>query len=47
MWNPDADGHRGRDTVPYGRGLTAETQLGKLTIPTGRLPVDPKAPDRS
>ncbi|MEV5437828.1 Uma2 family endonuclease [Streptomyces sp. NPDC052682] len=47
MWNPGPDGYRGRDTIPYGRDLTVDTPLGRLTIPTGRLPVDPKAPGRS
>lgn len=44
MWNPGSDGYRGRDTIPYGPKLTVDTSLGKLTVPTGRLPVDPKAP---
>jgi Uma2 family endonuclease len=43
MWNPGPDGYRGRDTIPYGPDLTLDTPLGKLTIATGRLPVDPKA----
>jgi Uma2 family endonuclease len=47
MWNPGPDGYRGRDTIPYGPDLTVESPLGKLTIPTARLPVDPKAPGRS
>ncbi|MCC9708981.1 Uma2 family endonuclease [Streptomyces sp. MNU76] len=43
MWNPGPDGYQGRDTLPYGPDLTLDTPLGKLTIATGRLPVDPKA----
>lgn len=47
MWNPGPDGCRGRDTIQYGPELSVETSLGKLTLPTGTLPVDPKAPGRS
>ncbi|MFG2882097.1 Uma2 family endonuclease [Streptomyces sp. NPDC048297] len=47
MWNPSPDGYLGRDTVRYGPELTVHSPLGKLVIPTGTLPVDPKAPDRS
>ncbi|MBU6531427.1 Uma2 family endonuclease [Streptomyces sp. NPDC057245] len=47
MWNPGPDGYRGRDMLRYGPDLTVDSPLGKLTIDTGRLPVDPKAPDRS
>jgi Uma2 family endonuclease len=47
MWNPGPDGYRGRDTLPYGPDLTVDSPLGKLTIPTTALPVDPKAPHRS
>lgn len=47
MWNPGPDGYRGRDTIPYGPDLTVDSPLGKLTIPTTHLPVDPKAPHRS
>ncbi len=43
MWNPGPDGYRGRDTLPYGPDLAVDSPLGKLTIPTSRLPVDPKA----
>ncbi|MFF3960019.1 Uma2 family endonuclease [Streptomyces griseorubiginosus] len=43
MWNPGPDGYRGRDTILYGPDLTVDSPLGKLTIPTSRLPVDPKA----
>ncbi|WP_232839292.1 hypothetical protein [Streptomyces triticisoli] len=47
LWNPGPDGYRGRDTVPYGPELTVDSPLGKLTIPTDRLPVDPKVSGRS
>ncbi|MFD8816153.1 Uma2 family endonuclease [Streptomyces sp. NPDC059627] len=47
LWNPGPEGYRGRDTIPYGPDLTVDSPLGKLTIGTGRLPVDPKAPHRS
>ena len=43
MWNPASDGYRGRDVIPYGPDLTVDSPLGKLTLTTGRLPVDPKA----
>ncbi|MEU1038299.1 Uma2 family endonuclease [Streptomyces sp. NPDC005907] len=43
MWNPGPDGYRGRDVVPYGADLTVDSPLGKLTLRTDRLPVDPKA----
>ncbi|MGX9888543.1 Uma2 family endonuclease [Streptomyces sp. NPDC002276] len=43
MWNPGSDGYRGRDTLPYGPDIIVHSPLGKLTIPTARLPVDPKA----
>ncbi|MFF4210807.1 Uma2 family endonuclease [Streptomyces sp. NPDC001796] len=47
MWNPGPDGYLGRDTIPYGTDLTVDSPLGKLTVTTGRLPVDPKARSRS
>ncbi|WP_037674488.1 Uma2 family endonuclease [Streptomyces griseus] len=47
MWNPGPDGYRGRDTIPYGAELTIDSPLGKLTIPTSRLPVDRQASGRS
>ncbi|MFE9934798.1 Uma2 family endonuclease [Streptomyces hirsutus] len=47
LWNPGPDGYRGRDTLPYGPDLTVDSPLGKLTIATAALPVDPKAPSRS
>lgn len=47
LWNPGPDGYRGQDTVAYGPDLTVDSPLGKLTIATDRLPVDPKAPHRS
>jgi Uma2 family endonuclease len=43
MWNPGPDGYRGRDTISYGPELAIDSSLGKLSIPTARLPVDPKA----
>ncbi len=43
MWNPGPDGCRGRDTVPYGADVTLDSPLGKFTVATARLPVDPKA----
>lgn len=43
MWNPGADGYRGRDTVPYGVDLTLGSPLGQFTVATAHLPVDPKA----
>jgi len=43
MWNPGPEGYRGRDTIPYGPDLTIDSPLGKLTVPTSRLPVDPEA----
>ncbi|MGX4690511.1 Uma2 family endonuclease [Streptomyces sp. JNUCC 63] len=47
LWNPGPDGYQGRDTIPYGPELTVESPLGKLTIPTDRLPVDPQVSGRS
>jgi Uma2 family endonuclease len=41
MWNPGPDGYRGRDTISYGTDVAVDSPLGKLTIPTTRLPVDP------
>lgn len=46
MWNPGPDGYRGRDIMPYGPDLTVDAPLGKLTVPTANLPVDPKARPR-
>nr|WP_203614979.1 Uma2 family endonuclease [Streptomyces sp. SID13726] len=43
MWNPGPDGYLGHDTLPYGRDVTVNSPLGRLLIPTGSLPVDPKA----
>ncbi|MGV9248459.1 Uma2 family endonuclease [Streptomyces sp. NPDC003710] len=43
MWNPASDGYRGRDVIPYGPDLSVDSPLGKLTLTTARLPVDPKA----
>ncbi|MCN9241275.1 Uma2 family endonuclease [Streptomyces sp. RY43-2] len=46
MWNPGPEGYRGRDTIPYGPDLIIDSPLGKLTLTTARLPVDPKARPR-
>jgi Uma2 family endonuclease len=43
LWNPGPDGYLGRDTIPYGKTVTVETGIGKLSIDTGKLPVDPSA----
>ncbi|MGW7359751.1 Uma2 family endonuclease [Streptomyces sp. NPDC054802] len=42
-WNPGPSGYRGRDTHPYEDVIVVETALGKLSIDTGKLPVDPGA----
>lgn len=42
-WNPGPHGYQGTDTIRYGALVTVETTLGKLTIDTGGLPVDPGA----
>ncbi|MFD9975150.1 hypothetical protein ACFWZR_12785 [Streptomyces sp. NPDC059017] len=42
-WNPGPDGCLGRDTLPYGKTVVAETGIGRLTLDTGALPVDPAA----
>lgn len=44
LWNPGPDGYRGRDTLPYGGKLTVETKIGRLTVDSSRLPVDPGSP---
>lgn len=41
LWNPGPDGYRGRDVIPYGDTVTVESGLGKLTVDTTDLPVDP------
>ncbi|MGI5377357.1 Uma2 family endonuclease [Streptomyces sp. CA-251387] len=46
MWNAGPEGYGSRDTIPYGPDLTLDSPLGKLTIPTAGLPVDPKARTR-
>ncbi|MFG2760090.1 Uma2 family endonuclease [Streptomyces wuyuanensis] len=43
LWNPGPDGYLGRDTLPYGKTVVVETGIGKLTLDTGGLPVDPAA----
>ncbi|GAB2876420.1 hypothetical protein GCM10027074_50570 [Streptomyces deserti] len=47
LWNPGPDGYRGRDTFPYGGKDTVETEVGRLTVDTSRLPVDPESPGAS
>jgi Uma2 family endonuclease len=47
LWNPGADGYAGRDTIPYGPELIVASTLGKITLATSGLPVDPHAPYRS
>ncbi len=37
----------GRDTLPYGGEIAVETKLGRLTVDTSRLPVDPGTADPS
>ncbi|WP_409470395.1 Uma2 family endonuclease [Streptomyces sp. HC307] len=44
MWNPGPDGYLGQDTIAYGPELIVGSPLGKLTLATSHLPVDPKAP---
>ncbi|MFB7254646.1 Uma2 family endonuclease [Streptomyces nojiriensis] len=46
LWNPGPDGYRGRDTIPYGGKVVVGTGLGKLTVDTSTLPVDPCAVSR-
>ncbi|MBW5481244.1 Uma2 family endonuclease [Streptomyces bambusae] len=41
LWNPGPDGYRGRDTIAYGDTVVVETGIGKFTIDTSGLPVDP------
>ncbi|MFD0355434.1 hypothetical protein ACFVHW_17115 [Streptomyces sp. NPDC127110] len=36
-------GRRGRDVIPYGDTVVVETGIGKLTVDTSALPVDPGA----
>ncbi|MHC5703227.1 Uma2 family endonuclease [Streptomyces tirandamycinicus] len=43
LWNPGPDGYLGRDTIPYGRPVVVETGIGKVTLDTAELPVDPAA----
>jgi hypothetical protein len=47
LWNPGPDGYLGRDTLPYGGKVTAETRIGRLTVDASRLPIDPKAASQS
>ncbi|WP_308344305.1 Uma2 family endonuclease [Streptomyces sp. ISL-94] len=41
LWNPGPDGYRGRDVIPYGQTVVVETGIGKITVDTADLPVDP------
>ncbi|MEU2830324.1 Uma2 family endonuclease [Streptomyces lavendulae] len=41
LWNPGPDGYRGRDVIPYGGTAVVETGIGKLSVDTSALPVDP------
>ncbi|MEV4190733.1 Uma2 family endonuclease [Streptomyces toxytricini] len=43
FWNPGPDGYLGTDTVAYGGTVVVETGIGKLTVDTSGLPVDPSA----
>ncbi|MEU3406879.1 Uma2 family endonuclease [Streptomyces sp. NPDC006670] len=43
LWNPGPDGYRGRDVIPYGGTVVVESGLGKLSVETAGLPVDPSA----
>ncbi|MFD7706426.1 Uma2 family endonuclease [Streptomyces sp. NPDC059786] len=47
LWNPGPDGYLGRDTIAYGGKATVETGVGRLTVDTSRLPVDPGTSGRS
>ncbi|MFE3763330.1 Uma2 family endonuclease [Streptomyces sp. NPDC059104] len=44
LWNPGPDGYRGRDVIPYGGTVVVETGIGKLSLDTSPLPVDPGTP---
>ncbi|MEU9146283.1 Uma2 family endonuclease [Streptomyces sp. NPDC048349] len=43
LWNPGPDGYRGRDVIPYGGTVVVESGIGKLSLDTSVLPVDPSA----
>ncbi|MFE7774408.1 Uma2 family endonuclease [Streptomyces sp. NPDC057445] len=43
LWNPGPEGYRGRDTIPYGTTVAVNTDIGKLSVDTAGLPVDPSA----
>ncbi|MFE3496907.1 Uma2 family endonuclease [Streptomyces sp. NPDC059175] len=43
LWNPGPDGYLGRDTLTYGKTVVVETGIGKLSLDTAELPVDPGA----
>ncbi|MEU6058509.1 Uma2 family endonuclease [Streptomyces sp. NPDC047097] len=42
-WNPGPEGYRGRDTVPYGKTVTIDGELGRLVVDTTDFPIDPNA----
>lgn len=41
LWHPDAEGYLGRDVLPYGKPVTAHTDVGALSLETATLPIDP------
>ncbi|MFG2665558.1 Uma2 family endonuclease [Streptomyces sp. NPDC048387] len=43
LWNPGPDGYRGRDVIPYGGTVLVESGIGKLSVDTAGLPVDPSS----
>ncbi|MEU3470609.1 hypothetical protein ABZ716_22175 [Streptomyces sp. NPDC006687] len=43
LWNPGPDGYRGRDVIPYGGTVVVESGIGKLSVDTAGLPVDPSS----
>lgn len=42
-WNPTSAGYQGQDVIPYGGKVVVDTIIGRLTIDTSGLPIDPKA----
>ncbi|MFJ8012719.1 Uma2 family endonuclease [Streptomyces sp. NPDC096339] len=43
LWNPGPEGYRGRDVIPYGGTVVVDSGIGKLSVDTSALPVDPSA----
>ncbi|TDU76713.1 MULTISPECIES: hypothetical protein [unclassified Streptomyces] len=41
LWNPGPEGYLGRDVIPYGGTVVVETGIGKISVDTSALPVDP------